>query len=418
MQLNIYDVKIGINCFSGDKKGKTDIILTTMYEQHLLFTVFLIFTGAAVLSTLALLTRQSMLVAYMLLGIILGPYGLKWIADSTLIKSVGDFGIIFLLFLLGLHLPPQKLYHMLKKVSVVGIVSSLVFALVGYLLGMIFGFSSIDSIIIGASMMFSSTIIGIKLLPTTILHHQHTGEVMIGVLLFQDLIAIAVLLFMHAATIGGNLPRDILFVLIGFPIVLAIAYFFERYILAKLFAKFNRIKEYMFMVAIAWCLSLSQLAQLLGLSNEIGAFIAGISLATSPISFYIAESLKPVRDFFLVMFFFSVGASFNLSFLPIVIVPALFLVASLFLIKPVTYRYLLDWVGETKEVAWEVGARLGQISEFSLIIAYVGLETKLITPPAAYLIEAATILSFIVSSYLVVLKYPTPVALNDRLRRD
>lgn len=389
-----------------------------MNEQNLLFSLFLIFAGATVLSTLALLTRQSLLVAYMFLGLILGPFGFKLIKDSVLVKGVGDIGIIFLLFLLGLHLPPQKLWQMLKKVSWVGCVSSLVFALVGFSVAKLFGYRDVPALIIGSAMMFSSTIIGIKLLPTTILHHQHTGEVMISILLLQDLLAILVLLCMHAVTATGNLAEDIIFAGIGFPLVLAFAFFFQRYILMSLFSKFNRIKEYMFLVSIAWCLSISQLAMYIGLSNEIGAFIAGVSLASSPISFYIAESLKPVRDFFLVMFFFSVGASFNLEYLPTVIIPALILLITLFIIKPITFRFLLSQVQETKAVAWEVGARLGQISEFSLIIAYVALQSRLIGVEAASLIEATTILSFIVSSYWVVLRYPTPVAMSDRLRRD
>jgi Kef-type K+ transport system membrane component KefB len=387
-------------------------------EHNLVYSIFLIFTGAAVLSTAALLTRQSMLVAYMLLGVILGPWCLKLVGDSGAVRHIGDVGIIFLLFLLGLHLPPQKLIHMLRKVSLVGLISSLLFAFIGYGIGLLFHYNQTESIVIGAAMMFSSTIIGIKLLPTTILHHQHTGEVMISVLLLQDLIAIAVLLVLRAVTLGGNVANDALLVSFGFPATLLFAYLFERLVLLRLFAKFNRIKEYMFLVAIAWCLSLAQLADFLGLSSEIGAFIAGVSLASSPISIYIAESMKPVRDFFLVMFFFSVGASFNLTYLNTVLLPAAILMSVLFVLKPFVYQYLLNWVGEPKSVASEVGWRLGQISEFSLIIAYVGLQTKLVSPACAYLIQAATILSFIVSSYIVVMRYPTPVAMDDRLRRD
>lgn len=389
-----------------------------MLEHSLVYSIFLIFSGAAVLSTVALLTRQSMLVAYMVLGIILGPSCLRLVGDAKVVQHIGDVGIIFLLFLLGLHLPPQKLVHMLRKISLVGMISSLLFALIGYGVGLAFHYSQIESLVIGAAMMFSSTIIGIKLLPTTILHHQHTGEVMISVLLFQDLIAIAVLLMMRAATIGGNVTNDITLIAVGFPVTLLFAYFFERFVLLRLFAKFNRIKEYMFLVAIAWCLTLAQLAGALGLSNEIGAFIAGVSLASSPISIYIAESMKPVRDFFLVMFFFSVGAGFNLAYLDQVFLPALILMGVLFFLKPLIYKYLLRWVKETPSVSSEVGWRLGQISEFSLIIAYVGLQSKLISPAAGYLIQAATILSFVVSSYIVVMRYPTPVSMNDRLRRD
>lgn len=391
-------------------------------EQSLILTIFLIFAGAAVLSTVALMTRQSMLVAYMILGILLGPWCFKLVADSAIVEDIGEVGIIFLLFLLGLHLPPQKLVHMMKQISLVGILSSLIFAVCGIVLGLVFHYNFTESIIIGAAMMFSSTIIGIKLLPTTVLHHQHTGEVMISVLLFQDLIAILVLLLMHATSAGAgsslSIEKDVLLVVIGFPAILLFAYAFERFVLFKLFSKFNRVKEYMFLVAIAWCLTLAELAGAFGLSAEIGAFIAGVSIASSPVSIYIAESMKPVRDFFLVMFFFSVGAGFNLTYLGSVIVPAFLLMAVLFFVKPLTYTYLLVRVSESKQVAAEVGWRLGQISEFSLIISYVGLESKLISPACAYLIQAATILSFIVSSYIVVLRYPTPIALNDRLRRD
>ena len=393
-------------------------IAPTIVEHNMIFVMFLIFSGAAILSTFAILTRQSMLVAYMLLGILLGPWLLNIINNPNLIRSIGDIGIVFLLFLLGLNLPPQKLILMLKKVSWVGFISSVIFMALGYLIAYLFDYSPMDCFIVGAAMMFSSTIIGIKLLPTTILHHQHTGEVMISVLLLQDLLAIIVLLLLHALAIHGVLSKDILMVSVGFPVVLVFSYLFERYVLRWLFLKFNRIKEYLFLVAIGWCLAMAQLAAYLGLSVEIGAFIAGVSIASSPISLYIAESLKPLRDFFLVMFFFSVGASFNLHYLPAVIVPALILVTLFMLIKPVTYRILLGQVNETKQVSWEVGTRLAQISEFSLIIAYVGLDSKLLSQSAGYLIQATTILSFVVSSYWVVMRYPTPMALSDRLRRD
>ncbi len=389
-----------------------------MTEHPVILAIFLIFSGAAIMATFALLTRQSLIVAYMILGVILGPWGLKAFGASDLIQNVGDVGIIFLLFLLGMHLPPQKLYNMLRKITWVGIISSILFAVVGYVVAWITGFTPMECLVIGAAMMFSSTIIGIKLLPTTILHHQHTGEVMISVLLFQDIIAILVLLLLQGVLGKGQIWRDLAFVVIGFPVMTAVAFLFERYLLRKLFSRFDRIKEYMFLLAIAWCVTLAELSLRLGLSAEIGAFIAGVSLASSPVSMYIAESLKPVRDFFLVMFFFSVGASFDLTYLPEVIIPALVLAGLLIVLKLFTYDRLLKWVGEAKHVSWEVGVRLAQISEFSLIIAYVGIETALISKSAAYLIEATTIISFMVSSYWVVMRYPTPVAMSDKMRRD
>lgn len=387
-------------------------------DDSLLFFLFLIFAGAAILSTVALYTRQSLLVAYMLLGTILGPWGLKWVIDSSSIEKIGSVGIVFLLFLLGLHLQPQKLLHTLRKVSWLVLVSSGLSLVVTFLGAYIFGFSILESLIIGAAAMFSSTIIGLKLLPTTVLHHQHTGEMMIAVLLLQDLLAIFVLLVMHSATFGGFNWQAGLFIFLALPALLITAFLFERFILRKLFRRFDRIREYLFLLAIAWCLSLTALAHVAGLSGEIGAFIAGISIASSPIAFYIAESLKPVRDFFLVLFFFAMGASFNPSFLSAIIVPAVLLAASVLIAKPLIFRALFAQIGEQKHVAWEVGIRLGQMSEFSILLAYVGVHEELLGATGSNLIQLATMLTFIVSSYVVIMRYPTPVALSDKLRRD
>ncbi len=175
-----------------------------MHDGAIFYTIFLIFAGAAVFSTVVLYTRQSLLVAYILLGAALGPWGLQLITDLSAVRQVGDVGIVFLLFLLGLHLQPQNLVHMLKKVTWIAMLSSLLFAVIAYLIGRLFGLSNTESWVLGAAMMFSSTIIGLKLLPTTILHHQHTGEIMISVLLMQDLIAIVVLILINGAEQGGG----------------------------------------------------------------------------------------------------------------------------------------------------------------------------------------------------------------------
>ncbi|MFT3741259.1 MAG: cation:proton antiporter [Gammaproteobacteria bacterium] len=389
-----------------------------MHENLLLFSIFLIFAGAAVLATIALYTRQSLLVAYMLLGILFGPWGLKWVTDAAIIQKIGDVGIVFLLFLLGLHLQPQRLLHVLRKVSWVALISSAIFSAMFFAICGLCGFPWMESLVIALALMFSSTIIGLKLLPTTVLHHQHTGEMMIGILLMQDLIAILLLVIVRSANEGHFnwllLGRVFLFL----PLIVVFAFVFERYILRILFRRFDRIREYMFLLAIAWCLSLAHLANAIGLSNEIGAFIAGVSLATSPISVYIAESLKPVRDFFLVLFFFAIGASFNISYFSEVAIPAVILTLVLLVAKPVVFRVLLRQVGESAYVGWEIGARLGQASEFSILLAYVAIQEVLIGQAASNLIQMVTMLTFIVSSYLVVLRYPTPVAISDKLRRD
>lgn len=391
----------------------------SMQDGAIFYTVFLIFAGAAVFSTVVLFTRQSLLVAYILLGAALGPWGLGLVSDLSAVRQVGDVGIVFLLFLLGLHLQPQNLVHMLKEVTWIAMFSSIAFALVAYAIGRWFGLSNTESWVLGAAMMFSSTIIGLKLLPTTILHHQHTGEVMISVLLMQDLIAIVVLILINGAHEGGGLSwNDFIMVGVALPSLILFAFAIEKYVLVRLLARFDRTQEYVFLLSIGWCLGLSVLAKKLGLSEDIGAFVAGVALAASPISLFIAESLKPLRDFFLVMFFFSVGATFNFGSAAQVVIPACILAFLVLFLKPLCFRFLFVKAGEKPAVAKEVGLRLGQASEFSLLVASIGFSAKLISDAASNLIQATTILTFIVSSYWVVLKYPTPMSLSDKMRKD
>ncbi|RDI46882.1 cation:proton antiporter domain-containing protein [Aquicella lusitana] len=390
-----------------------------MAQAHpVTYVIFLIFTGTAILSTIALFTRQSLLVAYIALGAILGPWGLKLIDNAGINRQAGDIGIIFLLFLLGLHLQPQNLFHSLRKMSLITLTSSFIFFILGFLTSHLYGYTFEESALVGIAAMFSSTIIGIKLLPTTILHHQHTGELVISILLLQDIIAIAVLLGMEIAASRSVSYNHVMLVISAFPVLLLVAYVFQRYILARLLERFDKIHEYIFILSIGWCLCMAQLSRSFGLSEEIGAFVAGVALASNPISFYIAESLKPLRDFFLVIFFFTIGAGFNFDYFSTVIVPALTLAAIILLLKPVVFNWLLSRSGEVKSVSWEIGVRLGQMSEFSLLVIYMALETKLLSPASTYMVEAAIIITFIVSCYWTVMRYPTPLASTDKLRRD
>jgi Kef-type K+ transport system membrane component KefB len=390
-----------------------------MESDPLLFSFFLIFTTAAVLATVALYTRQPMIVTYIAAGIILGPSATGLVSDPALITSVAKIGIIFLLFLLGLDMQPSKLANMLGNALLVGLISSFVFFGIGFGVGFLFGYTHMESSIIGVAMMFSSTIIGIKLLPTTVLHHRRTGELVVSLLLIQDFLAIIVLLGLTGGFVDDfNGLARFGKVIIGLPLLVVFAWLFVKYVLLKILTKFDAFHEYIFLVAIGWCLGLSELATFIGLSHEIGAFIAGVSVATSPIALYIANNLKPLRDFFLVLFFFSLGAGFQIALLGDIFIPAMILAVLVLLLKPIVFRGLLRNLSETDTNSWEIGFRLGQISEFSLLIAFMASAGHLIGEHASHLIQATAILTFLISSYIVVFKYPTPIGVSDKLRRD
>src|SRR3989344_1236482 len=188
-----------------------------MQSEQVVFSIFLIFTGAAVLATLALYARQSLLVAYILLGMLFGPWGFGLVADVSLLKDMAHIGIIFLLFLLGLHLPPQKLIKLFGEAVTVTAVSAAACAALVFGATALFGFSLVESAIVGVALLFSSTIIGLKLLPTTVLHHQRIGAIVISILLLQDLFAIVTLLVLQGMGHGTVSVADGLWLAVSLP---------------------------------------------------------------------------------------------------------------------------------------------------------------------------------------------------------
>ena len=389
-----------------------------MHDATIVTSLFLVFTGAAVIATLALFARQALLVAYIALGVLLGPWALDWVGDPALIADISNVGILFLLFLLGLNLEPAELKKLFREAIVVTGASAFVFALLGAGIAAAFGFGLLDSLLIGAAMMFSSTIIALKLLPTSALHQQRMGELIVSILLLQDMLAIGVLLALESLGNPESIASETALLVFGLPAITAFAWIVATRLLTRLFLRFDRIQEYLFLVAIGWCLGIAELATVAGLSHEIGAFIAGVTLATSPIARFIAEALKPLRDFFLVLFFFALGASVDVGRLPDVLVPALVLAGVSIVVKPIVFRLLLERESEKARMAGETGARLGQISEFSLLVVVVASGLGLMSERASLLVQSATILSFVGSSFWIVRRYPTPIAPDRALRRD
>jgi len=378
---------------------------------------FIIFTGAAALAAVALYTRQPLIVAYIAIGCLVGPHGIALVSDDRLLAEIGEIGIIFLLFLVGLDLPPAKLKDMIGESVLTALASTAVFYALGFGVMVAFGFTLVEALVAGTACVFSSTILGIKLLPTTVLHHRHIGEIGIRLLLIQDLLAIIALLILAGFDAQGGVLSTTLTVLVALPVVALVAYLGVRFFVVPLLARFDVFQEFTFLLAVGWCLGIASLSQALYLSWEIGAFVAGVSLANSPIAQYITENLRPLRDFFLVLFFFAVGAAINPSLLLDVWLPTLVLAVVLVATKPPVFRALLRWQKESDRVSREVGYRLGQASEFSLLLVFVA-GTALLSAEAAHVVQGATVLTLLLSGYRVVFRYPSPIAVSETLRRD
>jgi Kef-type K+ transport system membrane component KefB len=387
-------------------------------EAPIVFLLFLVFTGTALVAAGALQARQSLLVAYVVAGVAAGPSALDLIPPSVNVRDVGQVGIIFLLFLLGLNLHPQKLARLFGPAARVTLVGSvLVLGAVGVYM-MLVGYGFEEAMFAGLALGFSSTIIGLKLLPTTALHHRHLGEIIISVLLLQDVIAILLLLGIQALGQGGEGWFRMLMPLLALPALAFACWTLSRYVLIPLLMRFDTISEYLFLATLGWCLGIAVLAHALNLSHEMGAFVAGVTLAANRVATFIAESLKPLRDFFLILFFFALGAEFPIADIAGVVIPGIGLAAVVMAVKIWGYGKLLVYNGEKPKLAREVGVRLGQASEFTLLVVVLALTEQVISERLAHLLQSATLFTFIASSYIVMNRYPTPIAVNDRLRQD
>jgi Kef-type K+ transport system membrane component KefB len=208
----------------------------------------------------------------------------------------------------------------------------------------------------------------------------------------------------------------VLFVkLIGLIIV---AYVLVRYVVNNLFLRFDIIKEYTFLLALGWGMLGAGAAKAVGLSYEMGAFVAGVAFASSPVAMAVAENLKPLRDFFLILFFFSIGAQFNYLVTEDVLFSGFVIAILIVAIKPFVFKQGFLLIGENKKLSMELGVRLGQGSEFSLLLVYSALAAGLVDVRASYLVQMVVVFSFIFSTYWVVYRYRTPISSTEKNRMD
>jgi Kef-type K+ transport system membrane component KefB len=388
-----------------------------MSHENIIFELAAIVVGSGLLATLFLFARQPIILAYIAIGVLIGPNGLALVDDADNIEQIAHLGVVLLLFLVGLSLQPGKLLSLFSRTTLLTFGTSGLFALLTFLFVWLLGFPLLDSLTIGAAMMFSSTVVALKLIPTTTLHHKRIGEVMTSILLLQDILAIVVILFITGKSGEQVLPA---FGLLMFKLVVLglLAFGGVRYLVIPLLRRFSVIQEYTFLLTLAWCLLVTETAHRLGLSYEMGAFIGGISVASSPVALVIAEHLKPLREFFLILFFFSIGAKLEFPVPYWILWSSLLLGVLLIFLKTYVFRHTFVLIGESKKLAKELGIRLSQASEFSILIGFSALLSGVLTPEGALFLQLTTLVTFIGSTYWVVLRYPTPVSTGPDLRQD
>ncbi|MDP8217659.1 MAG: cation:proton antiporter [Candidatus Theseobacter exili] len=385
--------------------------------EGIVLDIVVIIVSTAVMAWLGAVCKQPIIIAYLIAGMLIGPWGLKIIHNVEVIEGLSHIGITLLLFFAGLVLHPDRLFKLFKKTCIVTIGNCIFCALLVFLILRITGFSWQSSLFAGIALMFSSTVLVIRLLPTTTLHHKHMGSFCIAILIAQDILAVLTLMFIKG-NVSGNSPIYFCLLIVKGILFIFILVLFEQYILRKMMRHSDRYHEVLYMLTMAWGLGIAALAHFLGLPYEIGAFIGGVILARNPISFFLSEKLLPLRDFFLMFFFFVLGAKFNFLIAKSIWIPALLIAIIILIAKPLVFKFLFKFVGESSDFSKEAGLRLGQCSEFGLIIAVVAIENSFISIKLSQLIQLTIILSIIISSYIVVFLCPTPIGTRKRLQQD
>jgi Kef-type K+ transport system membrane component KefB len=361
--------------------------------------------AAAVFVLVARLARVPSIVAYIVAGLILGPAtGILHVTDAT--DLIAEVGIVLLLFLVGLELSLDKLRDVGRVAAVAGLAQVVLATGAGYLLCMVFGFGRVESLFLSVALTFSSTVVVVKLLAEKGEFDTLYGRIALGILLVQDMVVILLLTFVAGLGSGedttlGSLMMGFGSAFGGMAILLLSALMAARYLLPRLFGWISSSLEALFIWSLSWCFLMVGAAELLHLSVEIGAFIAGLSLAQLPYNLELRRRVHPLTNFFIAIFFITLGLEMQLEAASRLWLPALAFVLFVLVIQPMIFLWLVARVGFGERTSFLTGVTLGQISEFSFIFGALGVSTGLITETTLSMIALVGLVSIAASAYMI-----------------
>ncbi len=362
---------------------------------------------AALFALLFRFLKQPAILAYILTGILIGHFGFFSSEAQNALHSLAELGITLLLFMLGLEIKLKELPTIGKVAAIVGISQITITSLFAYWLSILLGFSILPAIYISIALTFSSTIIVVKLLSDKKDLHSLYGKIAVGVLLIQDLFAICILIFLSSFTTNSGISPNFLFTILlliykGLILFVIIAYL-SRYILPRVLDFTAKSSETLFLFSLAWVFGIAAFvsSSYMGFSIEIGGFIAGLALSTTTENFQIAARMKTLRDFFIVLFFVVLGSQMNFTTLQSIIFPTLILSLFVLIIKPLIVMMGMGLMGYRKRTSFFTGLTMSQISEFSLIVVFMGEKIGHINGSIVSLVTIVGIITFTFSSYMI-----------------
>lgn len=373
--------------------------------QTIFLEITIVIGLASVFTILFRFLKQPPVLAYILTGILLGPVGLFHLHERDALMSLGQLGITLLLFILGLELRLSDLRSVGKTAIIAGILQMVITLGLGFGLARIFGMDVIVAVYLGIAFAFSSTVIVVKLLSDKRDLHSLHGKIAVGILLIQDFFAILSIVFLSGAkeVSGTAFLSEFGLVILKLLVLFGWVLLFSEFIFPKIIHHIAKSSESLFLFSLAWVFLLTAIVtwQPIGFSVEIGGFLAGLALAGSAEHVHIVAKMRSLRDFFVTIFFVTLGLQMSFAHVSQVIFPVL--IFSLFVIfgKPLIIMLITSFFGFRKRTSFFIGSSLGQVSEFSLILAFLATQKGVITPEIVTIVVLVSIIGFIGSTYII-----------------
>jgi Kef-type K+ transport system membrane component KefB len=373
---------------------------------------------AAVVGFVAVRMRQPLIVAFIAVGIVVGPAALGWVEDAEQLELFAEIGVAVLLFLVGLKLD----LHLVRTTGPVALVTGLgqvgFTSAVGFLLALGLGMDTTTAIYVAVALTFSSTIIIVKLLSDKRELDQLHGRIAIGFLIVQDIVVVLVMIVLTAVgdRSGDDLSSELALTLargIGFLLTLGVL---MRWVLPRILHLVARSSELLLVSAVAWAVAVAAVGDGLGLSTEVGAFLAGFAVASTPYREAIGARLSPLRDFLLLFFFIQLGSRLDFSEMGSQVPAAVVLSAFVLIGNPLIVLVLMGVMGYRRRVGFLAGLTVAQISEFSLILTALGLELGHIENETLGLVTLVGLITIGLSTYLILYSHPIYERLAPALR--
>lgn len=387
-----------------------------MHAESLFTELSIVIAIGALIAGVMRYLKQPLIIGHIITGIIVGPALLNVIHDESAFGVFSSIGVALLLFIIGLELSIKVFSRLGAVVTTTAAIQISSITLIGALAAKALQFGSLESFIIGLSLALSSTIIIVKSFNDKKEITRLYAQIAIGILLLQDLVATGGKIFLAAQVEGGGSIIDIVVLIARGVLLTGLLYLISRYILPKMTTALESSKELLLIFSLGWALGLATLFQKVGFSIEIGALFAGVSLASLPYAREMASRLKPLRDFFIVIFFITLGHTMVPNQLGSVILPALVFAVIVIVLKPLAVLINMGVQGYTKRASFKTAISMSQVSEFSLVFLFAANAAGVASERARAAVTLVALVTFAVSTYLMKYDDSLYARLENKLR--